>query len=222
MNKQEEFSGTDYPKIILKLAISIDGYLDDLNTDRLILSSEEDKLAVDQLRSEVDAILVGANTIRKDDPRLLIKNAEYISQRIQNNLTNQPWRIVISASGILPPNSKIFSGEAPTIIFCDQLKIPNPVFGVKILPLPSSLPELMKQLKALGINQLLVEGGANLINQLINLELFDQLRLAIAPITLGPLPISAPRFNITKLLSLKEFKSEQLGTTTINWFKKKA
>jgi 5-amino-6-(5-phosphoribosylamino)uracil reductase len=60
------------PHVLLSVAASLDGCLDDTSTDRLLLSNDEDFDRVDEVRAGVDAILVGANTIRADDPRLLV------------------------------------------------------------------------------------------------------------------------------------------------------
>lgn len=83
-------------EIILSAAVSTDGYLDDATAERLRLSSEEDWAAVRQLRAECDAILVGAETVRKDNP----------------SLKEAPLRVVVSRSGNVPVGARIFgSGE---------------------------------------------------------------------------------------------------------------
>ena len=64
---------TNRPFVILKIATSLDGYLDDNSLKRIVFSSPADILEVDKLRAEADAILIGAETIRKDNPRLLIR-----------------------------------------------------------------------------------------------------------------------------------------------------
>jgi 5-amino-6-(5-phosphoribosylamino)uracil reductase len=82
--------------VLLSAAISADGYLDDATPERLRLSSDEDWAAVRQLRAECDAILVGAETVRKDNP----------------SLREAPLRVVVSRSGSVPADARIFgSGE---------------------------------------------------------------------------------------------------------------
>src|SRR3984885_9788743 len=71
----------DRPYTLLSCAVSIDGYLDDASTDRLILSGPEDLDEVDALRAAADAILVGAGTIRKDNPRLLVRDPARVAAR---------------------------------------------------------------------------------------------------------------------------------------------
>ena len=83
-------------EVILSAAVSIDGYLDDASSERLRLSSDEDWAAVLRLREECDAVLVGAATVRKDNP----------------SLKGRALRVVVSRSGELPAGSRIFgSGE---------------------------------------------------------------------------------------------------------------
>ena len=71
----------DRPYTLLSCAVSIDGYLDDASPDRLILSGPEDLDEVDALRAAADAILVGAGTIRADNPRLLVRDPARIAAR---------------------------------------------------------------------------------------------------------------------------------------------
>ncbi|MGH8574222.1 MAG: RibD family protein, partial [Gammaproteobacteria bacterium] len=62
------------PYVLLSVAVSVDGYIDDATDTRLLLSNEADVDRVDEVRASCDAILVGANTIRRDDPRLLVRS----------------------------------------------------------------------------------------------------------------------------------------------------
>ncbi|MZE51824.1 deaminase, partial [Streptomyces sp. SID5770] len=73
---------TTRPYVILSAAMSVDGYLDDTRSERLLLSNAEDFDRVDQVRAESDAILIGANTMRKDNPRLLVNSDERRAQRV--------------------------------------------------------------------------------------------------------------------------------------------
>jgi 5-amino-6-(5-phosphoribosylamino)uracil reductase len=83
-------------EVLLSAAISADGYLDDATPERLRLSSPEDWAAVRRLRAECDAILVGAETVRKDNP----------------SLREVPLRVVVSRSGDVPADARIFgNGE---------------------------------------------------------------------------------------------------------------
>lgn len=74
---------TARPHVLLSVATSIDGYIDDMNDARLMLSNKEDFDRVDEVRASVDAILVGSNTIRRDNPRLLVRSVERQEERVR-------------------------------------------------------------------------------------------------------------------------------------------
>ncbi|MBQ5878931.1 MAG: dihydrofolate reductase family protein, partial [Alistipes sp.] len=89
-------------RVTLSYAVSSDGYLDDCTPQRLILSTPEDWQAVYRLRASQDAILIGAETLRRDNPSLKLV----------------PTRVVISRSGALDPEARFFTvGEARRIVF---------------------------------------------------------------------------------------------------------
>ena len=74
------------PYVVLSAAMSADGYLDDTSPQRLVLSGPEDLDRVDELRAGCDAILVGAGTVRADNPRLLVREASRRSERVRRGL----------------------------------------------------------------------------------------------------------------------------------------
>src|SRR5215469_7114129 len=91
------------PYTVLSCAISVDGCLDDASGSRLILSGPEDLDEVDELRACADAILVGAGTIRADNPRLLVRSAGRVARREAAGRPPHPLRVTITASGSLDP-----------------------------------------------------------------------------------------------------------------------
>jgi diaminohydroxyphosphoribosylaminopyrimidine deaminase/5-amino-6-(5-phosphoribosylamino)uracil reductase len=96
------------PYVILKAAVSLDGKIATASGDSKWISSEASRDLVHGLRTEVDGILVGGETVRKDDPSLT-----------SHGKGRNPVRIVLSRSGRLPKNSKIFDGTAPCWVFKD-------------------------------------------------------------------------------------------------------
>ena len=81
---------TERPYTVLSCAISLDGCLDSAGPSRLVLSGEADLDRVDAERAAADAILVGAGTIRRDDPRLLIRSAQRRAERLARGLPEHP------------------------------------------------------------------------------------------------------------------------------------
>jgi 5-amino-6-(5-phosphoribosylamino)uracil reductase len=98
------------PYVLLSAAVSVDGYLDDASSRRLLLSDEPDFDRVDEVRAGVDAILVGANTVRRDDPRLRVRSEERRAARVARGEPENPLRVVVSGSGELDPGAQVFAG----------------------------------------------------------------------------------------------------------------
>lgn len=77
---------TARPYVLLSCAMSVDGYIDDTTPQRLLLSNQADFDRVDQVRAESDAILIGATTLRRDNPRLIVNSAERRRAREERGL----------------------------------------------------------------------------------------------------------------------------------------
>jgi riboflavin biosynthesis pyrimidine reductase len=81
------------PYVICSAAVSIDGYLDDASPQRLLLSNAKDFDRVDEVRASVDAILIGATTLRKDNPRLLVNSEQRRAERVARGLPAYPLKV---------------------------------------------------------------------------------------------------------------------------------
>lgn len=105
-------------KVIVSTAVSADGYLDDRSPDRLILSTPEDWAEVHRLRAACDAILVGAETIRRDNPSLLVGDEVLRRERIDRGLPSNPVKVTLTASCRLSPEANFFTrGDQEKIVF---------------------------------------------------------------------------------------------------------
>jgi riboflavin-specific deaminase-like protein len=174
--------------VILSCAVSLDGYLDDASDTRLVLSNEADLAAVHDLRANVDAIMVGANTIRRDNPRLVVRDTP-----------DGPTKVTVTASGDLDPASRFFTvGNAAKLVYApdaaagplrDRLRDLATVVGCGP---DAALPTVLADLRARGVRRLMVEGGGGVLTQFLAGGLADELRLAIAPLLVGD--DRAPRF----------------------------
>ena len=103
---------TGRPYVVLSCAMSLDGCLDGTGEDRLVLSGAADLDRVDAERAAADAILVGAGTIRRDDPRLLVRSARRQAERAARGRPSQPAGITVTASGDLDPAARFFTRVA--------------------------------------------------------------------------------------------------------------
>jgi riboflavin biosynthesis pyrimidine reductase/pyrimidine deaminase RibD-like protein len=101
---------TERPYVLLSCAMSVDGCLDALGGQRLVLSGAADLDRVDDERASSDAIMVGAGTIRRDDPRLLIRSPERRAARTADGRPAHPVGVTLTASGDLDPGARFFSG----------------------------------------------------------------------------------------------------------------
>jgi 5-amino-6-(5-phosphoribosylamino)uracil reductase len=111
---------TERPYVLLSCAVSADGRLDAPGPQRLILSGPADADRVDGERATADAIMVGAGTIRRDDPRLLIRSPQRRADRAARGQPEQLTAVTITASGDLDPAARFFTaaGGAPRLVYC--------------------------------------------------------------------------------------------------------
>ncbi|MBN1173325.1 MAG: dihydrofolate reductase family protein, partial [Micromonosporaceae bacterium] len=106
------------PYVLLSCAASIDGYIDDATAQRLLLSNDADVDRVDDVRAGCDAILVGATTIRKDNPRLLVRSEARRRARITRGLPATPIKVTITGRGDLDPSAQFFvAGDTEKIVY---------------------------------------------------------------------------------------------------------
>ena len=179
------------PYVILSAAMSLNGFISSLDGDSE-LSNYQDWQRVHNLRMNSDAIMVGSETIKKDDSKLTVKE-EYV----KNPITHHPIRIVVSSRGDIPINSRVitFKPERKTIIGTTSLCLKQKRQDLENLgcvviicgdgPLVD-LKMLLKILKSdFKINILMLEGGGTLNAQMLKLKLIDEIRLAIAPVICG-------------------------------------
>lgn len=190
---------TDRPSVLLSVAASIDGYIDDNTDQRLLLSNDEDFDRVDEVRAGVDAILVGANTIRRDNPRLLVRSAERREQRQAAGLTESPIKVTISASGNLDPSASFFTtGDVGKIVYVPTSAASKATQALgEVATVVDSGPTVdlafvLDDLGNRGIKRLMVEGGGSMHTQFLSAGLADEIHLVVAPFFIGD--STAPRF----------------------------
>ncbi len=103
---------TERPYVLLSAAVSVDGYIDDASDRRLFLSDAADLDRVDGLRAGCDAILVGAGTIRRDNPRLLVRSPASRDARLASGLPASPVKVTLTRGGDLDPAASFFTAAA--------------------------------------------------------------------------------------------------------------
>ena len=179
--------------------MSIDGYLDDVSQERLLLSNDADFDRVDDVRAGCDAILVGAATIRQDDPRLLVRSAERRAARVARGASANPVKVTVTSTCAIDPAAQFFTaGDADKIVYCASPSVPaardklSDVATVVDGGDPVDLHRVTADLAARGVRRLMVEGGGRMHTQFLTSGLADELQLVVAPFFVGD--SRAPRF----------------------------
>lgn len=185
---------TGLPFITLKIATSLDGKIATKNFSSQWITNEKSRKYSHLLRAQNDGILIGASTLRYDNPKL--------DCRIQGLEQYSPQKIIVSQSLEFKNNLAIFNGSSPTIIITNKSNISNSKinnFNAKIIfcnqqnstTLKIDLIDGLRQLASLGINSILVEGGSSIISQLLKLQVIDKIIWARSNLIIGNDGISA-------------------------------
>ncbi|MET9392051.1 dihydrofolate reductase family protein [Streptomyces sp. NPDC006624] len=180
-----------HPYVLLSAAVSLDGYLDDTGPERLLLSSPADFDRVDEVRASVDAILVGAGTLRADNPRLLVNSAERRAARTAAGKPAYPLKVTVSGSGDLDPQARFWhTGGEKVLYTTDRGAERARALGLAtdVVALGDALDwrRLLSHLHDVrGVRRLMVEGGGLIHTQLLTQGLADELQLVLAPLFVG-------------------------------------
>lgn len=220
----------DRPYTLLSCAVSIDGYLDDASPHRLILSGPEDFDEVDELRSAADAILVGAGTVRADNPRLLVRDPARSARREAEGRAPHPLRVTLTATGNLDPTARIFTGPGTPLVYCPSSAAPaaRKTFQDKAAVIDAgaelSLAAVLQDLrKERAVATVLIEGGSQILRDALASGLADELRLAIAPFFVAD--PAAPRFALparyphTSANPMTLTSLRQVGTVAVHHYR---
>jgi diaminohydroxyphosphoribosylaminopyrimidine deaminase/5-amino-6-(5-phosphoribosylamino)uracil reductase len=181
---------TGRPFVIAKCGMSLDGRLTRPASESRWITDAPALRHAHQLRAEVDAILVGAETVRVDNPQLTVRGVRG---------PRQPWRVVLTRSGKLPRRAHLFS---------DQLSSRTLVYQRK------SLTDVLKNLGERGVTSVLIEGGGDVLGQALDGHLIDKVQLYLGPILTGGPIIAFPgrgAQNAANALHLRRVSYEQIG-----------
>lgn len=174
---------------VISTAVSCDGYMDDCSDKRLVLSCREDWEEVYRLRASCDAILVGAQTVRSDNPSLVIRDEDMRRLRTERSMTADITKVVVSASGMLNSSLRFFTegSAARKIVICNDS---TPTERIEALSGAAEIVRLheitasaiKKVLEAKGIRTLMVEGGSRILKMFFDENEADYVRLAVSPV----------------------------------------
>ena len=188
----------DRPYTLLSCCVSIDGYIGSA-ASRLLLSNEADFDRVDAVRASCDAILVGAETVRVDNPRLLVRSQARREERAARGLPESPMKVTVTRRAELDARADFFrAGDAEKLVYCASPRVETarsrlgPVATVVDGGDHVEMRRLTTDLGGRGVDRLMVEGGAMVHTQFLTEDLVDELQLTVAPVFVGD--SEAPRF----------------------------
>jgi 5-amino-6-(5-phosphoribosylamino)uracil reductase len=189
----------DRPYTLLSCALSIDGYLGAATPRRLELSNNADFDRVDAVRASCDAILVGAATVRNDNPRLLVRSKARRDERVARGLTPSPIKVTVTERVDLNAGADFFTaGDTEKLVYCASERVVDArsrlgaVATVVDGGQPVEMRRISEHLGARGVRRLMVEGGGKVHTQFLTHNLADELQLVVAPFFVGD--SRAPRF----------------------------
>ena len=182
----------DRPYVLLSCSMSIDGYIDGTTESRLLLSNDLDFDRVDEVRAGVDAILVGATTVRNDNPRLLVRSPERRRARLHRGLPEHPLKVTLTQRGLLDASQRFFADDGTsTLVYANSRVVES--LGDRLGPAsevvdagdPVRMADLAGDLHQRGVHRLMVEGGGTVHTQFLAADLVDELQLVVAPFFVG-------------------------------------
>ena len=180
---------TGRPFVIAKCGMSLDGRLTRPAGESRWITGGSARRHAHQLRAQVDAILVGAETVRADDPRLTVRGVRG---------ARQPWRVVLTRSGKVPRRAYLLSDRFSSRTLTYQ---------------GTSLASVLKNLGKRGVTSVLIEGGGDVLSQALDARLIDKVQLYLGPILTGG-PVIAFRGrgaeNAANALGLRRLSYEQI------------
>lgn len=177
------------PFVLIKAAISLDGKIATKTGDSQWISNEKSRAYVHQLRAQYDSILVGANTVIQDDPKLTV--------RILGQEERSSIRLILDSQGRTPLSAQVYNDafKDKTILVVTEAisQEKEAAFtqkGIRILKVKShdariDFNDLCDQCAFLGIHSIFIEGGGEIIASALQAGIVDRVSVAIAPLLIG-------------------------------------
>jgi len=179
--------------VVVNAAMSVDGKLSSRRREQIAISGPDDFDRVDQLRADSDAVMVGVGTILADDPSLTVDDADRRAARVDRGDPENPARVVADSRVRTPPDATVLDGRAQTYLLVSEAAPPDFIeemedAGAYVIAAGQDQVDLTTTLAKLegdGIDQLMVEGGGELIFGLLEEALVDELFVYIGPKVIG-------------------------------------
>ncbi|MFD1588998.1 2,5-diamino-6-(ribosylamino)-4(3H)-pyrimidinone 5'-phosphate reductase [Halorientalis brevis] len=180
-------------RVVVNAAMSADGKISSRERTQIAISGPEDFDRVDELRAASDAVMVGVGTVLADDPSLTLDSEQRRTDRVGNGDPSNPARVIADSRIRTPPDATILDDAAPTYLLVSEAA-PTDFMeemedaGATVIAAGDDrvdLPSAFEQLEADGIDQLMVEGGGELIFSLFAADLVDECSVFVGPKIIG-------------------------------------
>ena len=176
-------------RVVVNSAMSVDGKLSSRRREQLRISDEADFRRVDELRAASDAVMVGVGTVVADDPSLTVDDPELRADREEEGRPANPARVVADSRIRTPPDATVLDDDAETYLLVSEEAPPGFVaemedLGATVISAGTDRVDLTAAFEGLadeGIDQLMVEGGGELIAGLFEEGLVDELTVYVGP-----------------------------------------
>ena len=180
-------------RVVVNAAISADGKLSTRERRQVDISGPADFERVDELRAKSDAVMVGVGTVVADDPSLTIDGEERRERRREAGRTEQPARVVADSRIRTPPDAAVLDDTAESYLLVSETAPTDFVQqmeeeGATVITAGENrvdLPAALEQLESHGVDQLLVEGGGEIIYSLFESDLVDRLSVFVGSVVIG-------------------------------------
>ncbi|MEM2989628.1 MAG: 2,5-diamino-6-(ribosylamino)-4(3H)-pyrimidinone 5'-phosphate reductase [Halobacteria archaeon] len=181
------------PFVYINAAMSADGKISTAERKQIRISSREDLDRVDELRGNMDAIMIGIGTVLADNPSLTVKSKMRRERRIKQGREENPVRVIVDSAARTPVEAEVLKkGEGKRIIAVSKIapkaRVERLSKAAEIITAGDKevdLQERLMELKKRGIDKLMVEGGGTLNWSLISLGLVDEIYVYIAGLIIG-------------------------------------
>lgn len=215
------------PFVFINCAVSADGKISTIERRQIKISNDLDKERVDKLRAGSDAILVGMNTVVRDDPKLTVKSEKLRKERIGKGLSENPIKVAVGNLNRMKLNSDFLDyGNSEKIIFTTKKskrdKIEKLRKKAEVYVLGESKVNLHRMIEILydkGVRKLMVEGGGTINFELLKEGLIDEIYIAVAPKIFGgknaPTLADGKGFGADEILNLEFLGLEKLEDVVV-------
>ena len=182
------------PFVCMNMAMTADGKITSAAREYPGFTSRHDRVTMDRIRAEADAVLVGAGTLRADDPPLQIRDEEMRAYRRSLGKPEGLWNVVLTASAAIDPDSRFFRDEraagriVATVDGAPAGRVEALARRAEVWRVGRDrvdLQELLRRLRARGVGRLLVEGGGETNWEVVRGDLLDELYVTVVPALLG-------------------------------------